>query len=53
MNCNPRILVFGVDGFIGAAIAKEFSIFDSYLGLTRNDLDLRDYSEVKNSITDF
>ena len=53
MNCNPRILVFGADGFIGAAIAKEFSIFDSYLGLTRKDLDVRDYSEVKKSITDF
>ena len=46
MNSKPRILVFGADGFIGTAISKEFSIFDSYLGLTRRDLDVRDYSEV-------
>ena len=53
MAYNPRILIFGADGFIGAAISKEFSIFDSCLGLTRRDLDVRDYSEVKKSITDF
>ena len=53
MNSNPRILVFGADGFIGTTISKEFSTFDSYLGLTRRDLDVRDYSEVKKSITDF
>lgn len=53
MNSDPRILVFGADGFIGAAISKEFSVFDSYLGLTRKDLDVRDYLEVKKSITDF
>ena len=53
MISNPRILVFGADGFIGAAISKEFSTFDSYLGLTRRDLDVCDYSEVKKSITDF
>ena len=53
MSSNPRILVFGADGFIGAAISKEFSIFDSYMGLTRRDLDVCDYSEVKKSITDF
>ena len=53
MNSKPRILVFGADGFIGTAISKEFSTFDSYLGLTRRDLDVRDYSEVKKSITYF
>lgn len=53
MAHNPRILIFGADGFIGAAISKEFSIFDSCLGLTRRDLDVRDYSEVKKSIIDF
>ena len=53
MTYNPRILIFGADGFIGAAISKEFSILDSCLGLTRRDLDVRDYSEVKKSITDF
>jgi len=53
MNSNPRILVFGANGFIGSAISKKFSISDSYLGLTRRDLDVRDYSEVKKSIADF
>jgi GDP-L-fucose synthase len=53
MNSKPRILVFGADGFIGTAISKEFSNFDSYLGLTRKDLDVRDYSKVKKFIVDF
>ena len=53
MNSEPRILVFGADGFIGTAISKEFAIFDSYLGLTRKDLDVQDYSKVKKSIIDF
>ena len=53
MNSKPRILVFGADGFIGTAVSEEFSIFDSYLGLTRKDLDVSVYSEVKKSITDF
>jgi len=53
MNSSPRILLFGADGFIGSAISKKFSISDSYLGLTRRDLDVRDYSEVKKSINDF
>lgn len=53
MNSSPRVLLFGADGFIGSAISKKFSISDSYLGLTRRDLDVRDYSEVKKSISDF
>ena len=53
MNSKPRILVFGSDGFIGTAVSKEFSNFDSYLGLSRKDLDVRDYSKVKESIVDF
>jgi GDP-L-fucose synthase len=53
MKSKLRILAFGADGFIGTAISKEFSISDSYLGLTHKDLDVRDYVKVKESINDF
>ena len=50
---KERILLFGAGGFIGSAISKELLKFDSYLGLTRKDLDAREYSKVKQAILDF
>ena len=53
MATEERILLFGADGFIGKAISKEFLKHDSYLGLTRNDLDVCDYPKVKQAVMDF
>jgi GDP-L-fucose synthase len=53
MATKERILLFGADGFIGRAISKELLKYDTYLGLTRNDLDVCDYLKVKQAVMDF
>jgi GDP-L-fucose synthase len=53
MDSKERILLFGADGFIGKSISKELSKFSFYSGLTRNNLDVCEYSKVKQAILDF
>jgi GDP-L-fucose synthase len=53
MDSKERILLFGADGFIGKSISKELSKFSFYSGLTRNNLDVCEYSKVKQVILDF
>jgi GDP-L-fucose synthase len=53
MATKERILLFGADGFIGSAISKELLNVDSYLGLTRNDLNVCEYKKVKQAVMDF
>ena len=53
MDSKERILLFGADGFIGNSISNELSKFSFYSGLTRNNLDVCEYSKVKQVILDF
>jgi len=53
MDSKERILLFGADGFIGKSISKELSKFSFYSGLTRNNLDVCEYSKVKQAILVF
>ena len=53
MVAQERILLFGADGFIGNAISKELPKFNIYLGLNRENLDVREQPKVKQAIQDF
>ena len=50
---EERVLLFGAGGFIGSALSIELAKSTTYLGLTRKDLNVCEYSKVKQIILEF
>ena len=53
MQKENRIILLGSNGFIGSAVSQKFKNTKNFLGLSREFLDVLNYSKLKKTLKDF